>query len=80
MDAFRFCKSNFFILLTPVLSSWFLRQGVGAVRVSTLNLVDLAGSERLSKTGAEGARMKEGAHINKSLLTLGMRDWIYIVV
>lgn len=42
-----------------------------AVRVSTLNLVDLAGSERLAKTGAEGARMKEGAHINKSLLTLG---------
>jgi hypothetical protein len=34
-------------------------------------LVDLAGSERVAKTGAEGARMKEGTHINKSLMTLG---------
>ncbi|KAH0466106.1 hypothetical protein IEQ34_006209 [Dendrobium chrysotoxum] len=42
-----------------------------AVRVSTLNLVDLAGSERVVKTGAEGLRLKEGSHINKSLLTLG---------
>ncbi len=43
----------------------------GAVWVSALTLVDLAGSERVSKTGAEGLRMKEGASINKSLLTLG---------
>ena len=43
----------------------------GAVWVSALTLVDLAGSERMSKTGAEGLRMKEGASINKSLLTLG---------
>jgi len=43
-----------------------------AVLVSTLNLVDLAGSERMSKTGAEGQRAKEGAHINKSLMTLGV--------
>ncbi|CAI5473655.1 unnamed protein product [Closterium sp. Yama58-4] len=35
------------------------------------NLVDLAGSERVAKTGAEGSRLKEGAHINKSLMTLG---------
>ncbi|KAF3341935.1 Kinesin-related protein 4 [Carex littledalei] len=42
-----------------------------AVRVSVLNLVDLAGSERVAKTGAEGKRLKEGSHINKSLLTLG---------
>jgi hypothetical protein len=33
--------------------------------------VDLAGSERVSNTGAEGQRLKEGAHINKSLFTLG---------
>ncbi|KAH7315695.1 hypothetical protein KP509_21G061300 [Ceratopteris richardii] len=42
-----------------------------AVRVSVLNLVDLAGSERVAKTGAEGARLKEGTHINKSLMVLG---------
>nr|XP_043629073.1 kinesin-like protein KIN-7O isoform X2 [Erigeron canadensis] len=42
-----------------------------AVRVSILNLVDLAGSERAAKTGAEGVRLKEGSHINKSLMTLG---------
>jgi centromeric protein E len=42
----------------------------GAVKVSCLHLVDLAGSERISLTGAEGQRLKEGAHINKSLLTL----------
>ncbi|KAJ2126432.1 hypothetical protein IW147_000180 [Coemansia sp. RSA 720] len=43
----------------------------GAVMVSCLNLVDLAGSERVGQTGAEGQRLKEGAHINKSLLALG---------
>ncbi|KAL6846556.1 hypothetical protein ACP4OV_024004 [Aristida adscensionis] len=42
-----------------------------AVRVSVLNLVDLAGSERAVKTGAEGMRLKEGSHINRSLMTLG---------
>ncbi|XP_016456492.1 kinesin-like protein KIN-7N isoform X2 [Nicotiana tabacum] len=42
-----------------------------AVRVSILNLVDLAGSERIAKTGAGGVRLKEGKHINKSLMILG---------
>jgi centromeric protein E len=41
------------------------------VRVSQLNLVDLAGSERVALTGAAGDRLREGGHINKSLLTLG---------
>ncbi|KAM2242280.1 hypothetical protein ACFX1S_009258 [Malus domestica] len=41
------------------------------VRVSVLNLVDLASSERAAKTVAEGVRLKEGSHINKSLMTLG---------
>jgi len=36
----------------------------------TQNLVDLAGSERVRHTGSEGVRLKEGAHINKSLMTL----------
>ncbi|KAJ2736374.1 hypothetical protein IW152_000934 [Coemansia sp. BCRC 34962] len=43
----------------------------GAVMVSSLNLVDLAGSERVGQTGAEGQRLKEGSHINKSLHALG---------
>lgn len=38
------------------------------VRVSQLNLIDLAGSERAA---SEAVRRKEGAFINKSLLTLG---------
>ncbi|XP_041021445.1 kinesin-like protein KIN-7N isoform X2 [Juglans microcarpa x Juglans regia] len=42
-----------------------------AIRVSVLNLVDLAGSERIAKTGASGVRLKEGKHINKSLMVLG---------
>lgn len=41
------------------------------VKVSYLNLVDLAGSERQKSTGAKGSQLKEGANINKSLLTLG---------
>ena len=36
-----------------------------------LTLVDLAGSERMKRTGAEGARMKEGININKGLFVLG---------
>ncbi|KAK3241185.1 hypothetical protein CYMTET_49022 [Cymbomonas tetramitiformis] len=39
--------------------------------VSHLNFVDLAGSERYSETGASGQRLKEGSHINQSLLALG---------
>ncbi|KAJ8541213.1 hypothetical protein K7X08_002029 [Anisodus acutangulus] len=42
-----------------------------AVHVSVLNLVDLAESERIAKTGAGGVRLKEGKHINKSLMILG---------
>ena len=40
----------------------------GGVRVSTLSMIDLAGSERAADNKE---RQKEGAHINKSLLTLG---------
>ncbi|XP_064623778.1 kinesin-like protein KIF16B isoform X2 [Lineus longissimus] len=38
---------------------------------SKIHLVDLAGSERADSTGATGQRLKEGASINKSLVTLG---------
>lgn len=58
-----------------VLSGWPQSVPLGSeddsIWVSVLTLVDLAGSERISKTGAEGVRKKEGAAINKSLLTLG---------
>ncbi|KAL0415910.1 UNVERIFIED_CONTAM: Kinesin-like protein NACK1 [Sesamum latifolium] len=49
-----------------------LRENSDCVRsyVASLNFVDLAGSERASQTNAEGARLREGCHINLSLMTL----------
>lgn len=41
------------------------------VYTGKLNLVDLAGSERISKSGAEGSRLREAQCINKSLSALG---------
>nr|XP_019953883.1 PREDICTED: kinesin-like protein KIF14 [Paralichthys olivaceus] len=38
---------------------------------SRINLVDLAGSERCKSAQTSGDRLREGASINKSLLTLG---------
>lgn len=54
----------------PPGSSQDKRSGIapGGVRVSTLSLIDLAGSERAAD---DKERRTEGAHINKSLLTLG---------
>ncbi|KAJ5899824.1 hypothetical protein N7495_004568 [Penicillium taxi] len=54
----------------PAGSSQDKRSGMapGGVRVSTLSLIDLAGSERAAD---DKERRTEGAHINKSLLTLG---------
>lgn len=46
---------------------WFYAQWL----VGKLNLVDLAGSERVSKSGADGTRLKEAQNINKSLSCLG---------
>ncbi|KAJ8667967.1 hypothetical protein QAD02_009630 [Eretmocerus hayati] len=43
----------------------------GQVKHVKLSMIDLAGSERASATGCSGARFKEGANINKSLLALG---------
>src|SRR2546421_12470298 len=45
--------------------------GMDTEKVSRISLVDLAGSERANSTGATGARLKEGANINRSLTTLG---------
>uniref|UniRef100_A0A3Q3MND4 Kinesin family member 16Bb n=2 Tax=Mastacembelus armatus TaxID=205130 RepID=A0A3Q3MND4_9TELE len=39
--------------------------------LSKIHLVDLAGSERADATRTTGTRLKEGAKINKSLVTLG---------
>ncbi|WCJ42859.1 Kinesin-like protein KIN-7B [Euphorbia peplus] len=49
-----------------------LRENSGRVKsfLASLNFVDLAGSERASQTNADGTRLKEGSHINRSLLTL----------
>lgn len=49
-----------------------LRETSDCVRsfVASLNFVDLAGSERASQTNADGARLREGCHINLSLMTL----------
>ncbi|XP_021463236.2 kinesin-like protein KIF18A isoform X1 [Oncorhynchus mykiss] len=41
------------------------------VRVAKMSLIDLAGSERANATNAKGARQREGANINRSLLALG---------
>ena len=44
--------------------------GRTVVTESKLSLIDLAGSERASATNNRGARLQEGANINKSLLAL----------
>ncbi|KAL3639104.1 hypothetical protein CASFOL_017011 [Castilleja foliolosa] len=48
-------------------------QGAGSSSLLTasVSFVDLAGSERASQTLSAGTRLKEGCHINRSLLTLG---------
>ncbi|XP_018480372.1 kinesin-like protein KIN-7G isoform X2 [Raphanus sativus] len=38
---------------------------------ATVNFIDLAGSERASQSLSAATRLKEGGHINRSLLTLG---------
>ncbi|MCO5581745.1 hypothetical protein L7F22_035634 [Adiantum nelumboides] len=48
----------------------FIQGGFANSLVASLNFVDLAGSERASQILSEGARLKEGCHINRSLLTL----------
>nr|XP_018622485.1 kinesin-like protein KIN-7E isoform X2 [Nicotiana tomentosiformis] len=51
------------------------REFIGKENKTTLaasvNFVDLAGSERASQALSVGQRLKEGCHINRSLLTLG---------
>eukprot|EP00397_Hematodinium_sp_SG-2012_P000285 GEMP01000285.1.p1 GENE.GEMP01000285.1~~GEMP01000285.1.p1 ORF type:complete len:1299 (+),score=295.96 GEMP01000285.1:2594-6490(+) len=47
------------------------------VKSGKLTLVDLAGSERLKRSEAEGERLVETKHINKSLSALGDVIWAY---
>ncbi|XP_066142639.1 kinesin-like protein Klp98A isoform X2 [Euwallacea fornicatus] len=62
-------RSHAIFTITFVQASYC--NGVPRETVSKIHLVDLAGSERADTTGATGLRLKEGAHINKSLVTLG---------
>ncbi|KAJ7978528.1 Kinesin-like protein [Quillaja saponaria] len=49
----------------------FLGKDNSTTLAATVNFVDLAGSERASQSLSAGTRLKEGCHINRSLLTLG---------
>ncbi|XP_022896054.1 kinesin-like protein KIN-7E isoform X2 [Olea europaea var. sylvestris] len=49
----------------------FLGKDNSATLSASVNFVDLAGSERASQSLSVGQRLKEGCHINRSLLTLG---------
>ncbi|KAK9284156.1 hypothetical protein L1049_023324 [Liquidambar formosana] len=49
----------------------FLGNNHSSTLTATVNFVDLAGSERASQSLSAGSRLKEGCHINRSLLTLG---------
>ncbi|GLV46297.1 CENP-meta [Carabus blaptoides fortunei] len=55
-----------------IIESTDVKDNNGVVNVAQLNLVDLAGSERPTVTKATGLRLKEGAHINKSLSVLSL--------
>ncbi|XVF45379.1 hypothetical protein PTKIN_Ptkin02bG0201300 [Pterospermum kingtungense] len=48
----------------------FLGRENSTTLAASVNFVDLAGSERASQALSTGARLKEGCHINRSLLTL----------
>ncbi|CAN6463708.1 unnamed protein product [Victoria cruziana] len=65
-------RSHQIIRLTVESSSrGFLGTDNSSTLVASVNFVDLAGSERASQVLGTGARLKEGCHINRSLLTLG---------
>ncbi|CAN1190541.1 Kinesin-like protein KIN-7G [Linum perenne] len=49
----------------------FLGKDKSSTLSATVNFIDLAGSERASQAMSAGMRLKEGCHINRSLLTLG---------
>ncbi|CAI9103710.1 OLC1v1002245C1 [Oldenlandia corymbosa var. corymbosa] len=49
----------------------FIGKDNSTALAASVNFVDLAGSERASQALSVGQRLKEGCHINRSLLTLG---------
>lgn len=49
----------------------FIGKDNSTTLAASVNFVDLAGSERASQALSVGQRLKEGCHINRSLLTLG---------
>ncbi|OVA12871.1 Kinesin [Macleaya cordata] len=49
----------------------FLGKESSSTLAASVDFVDLAGSERASQALSAGTRLKEGCHINRSLLTLG---------
>ncbi|KAL8034077.1 hypothetical protein ABFS82_12G003800 [Erythranthe guttata] len=68
----RSSRSHQIIRLTVESSSREILAGNSASTLSAIvNFVDLAGSERASQSLSAGTRLKEGSHINRSLLTLG---------
>lgn len=58
------------VLQVRVACKKFLDAGRTRVSTGIMSLIDLAGSERASATNNRGARLNEGANINKSLLAL----------
>lgn len=68
MTSFNFCSHAIFTV--TFVKAGFI-DGLPTETVSKIHLVDLAGSERANASGATGQRLKEGGHINKSLVTLG---------
>ncbi|XP_051926680.1 kinesin-like protein KIF19 isoform X1 [Hippocampus zosterae] len=59
------------VLLVAVKQQSRCRDVLQEVRFARLFMIDLAGSERAAQTQNRGQRLKEGAHINRSLLALG---------
>ncbi|KPI92102.1 Kinesin-like protein KIF16B [Papilio xuthus] len=64
-------RSHAIFTLTFVRAGYTRHNNMPCETLSKVHLVDLAGSERADATGATGQRLVEGAHINKSLVTLG---------
>ena len=69
-DANNVSSRSHAVLQIILKQTWENSKGKNVVRESRVNLIDLAGSERAGKTNNRGARLMEGANINRSLLAL----------